>query len=134
MNAFLYIAIGIFVAAVVVLIVTMLMTWKSARQTQGRMADTMDGLKDQVEGLTTEANQLVNKANHLADDVNQKSAKLDVLVDGLKEVGVTLQSFNSTLRNFSAQMETPAVNKTEDASQVVKWGTVLMDLWQQKKK
>lgn len=130
---FLYIAAGVFVAAVVILVIYIMVTWKATRETQNDIKKTMDEIKNQLDGVSTEATALLQKTNQLAEDVNEKSAKLDVLFDGVKGVGSSVQSFNDTLKNFSTKMKTTASTETEDASQVVKWGTVLMDLWQRKK-
>jgi len=134
MNMFLYIAIGIFVVAFVVLVVYAIMTLKSYKDMEKNVSKTLDELQIQMEGITSETTSLLKKANNLVDDVDNKSAKLDALFDGIKGIGMTIQSFNDTLKNLSSSINASTTNDNENASQVVKWGTVLMDLWQKNKK
>src|SRR5699024_4459875 len=134
MNMFLYIAIGIFVVAFVVLVVYAIMTLKSYKDMEKNVSKTLDELQIQMEGITSETTSLLKKANNLVDNVDNKSAKLDSLFDGIKGIGMTIQSFNDTLKKLSSSINASSANDNENASQVVKWGTVLMDLWQKNKK
>lgn len=134
MNIFLSISIAIAVIAIVVLVVFVIIAYKSIKRTYDDMAVTIKELEQQMNSITTETTALLNKTNKIADDVSEKSAKLDVLFDGVRGVGTTVQSFNNTLKNFSSRIKTSNTDEEGNASQVLKWGNVLIDLWKKKNK
>src|SRR5699024_11941459 len=95
---------------------------------------TLASQEKQMEGTTTETTSLLGKKNRLADDVNQKAMKMDVLFDGMKEIGETTKEFNQSLRQLSAKISQASSQNQEKVSQAVKWGTAIMDLWKKNKK
>lgn len=134
MDIFLYIAAAVAVIAIVVFVIFMIVAYKSIKSTYDDMAVTLKELESQMNSITDETTALLTKTNDLAEDMNEKSAKLDVLFDGVRGVGTTVQSFNSTLRNFSTRIKQTDSDENGNASEVLKWGNVLIDLWKKKSK
>lgn len=133
MEILLYISVVIAVIAILALATFIFVTVKSAKTTFSKVQVTLDSLESQLNGITTETETLLNQTNKIATDINEKSEKVDVLFDGVKGVGSTIQSFNKTLSTFTDNINAEAIPENGQASQVAKWGSVILDLWQKKK-
>src|SRR5699024_11863974 len=109
-------------------VVSFIKTLKSAKRTFDHVDHTLASLEKQKEGITTETTSLLGKTNRLEDDVNQKAMKMDVLFDGLKEIGDTTNEFNESLRQLYAIISQASSKNQEKVSQAVKWSTAIIDL------
>ncbi|MFZ3580097.1 DUF948 domain-containing protein [Virgibacillus sp. DJP39] len=133
MENLLYIAAIIVAIAFAVLVIYLAMTLKATQRTLNNVADTVEDLEKQLQGITTETTALLNKTNRLAEDVEQKSSKLNGLFDGVRGIGETVKDFNQSLRKITTKVSVSAEQNQEKASQAVKWGTAMFDLWKKKK-
>lgn len=134
MIIMLYIAALIFAVAFAVLVVYLAMTLKASQRTLNNVANTLEGLEKQMDGISRETTELLTKTNQLADDVNQKAAKMDGVFDGAKSLGNTVKEFNESLSQVSSSITRAAAKNQDKASQAVKWGAAVMDLWKRKNK
>src|SRR5699024_4238709 len=116
------------------LVVSFIKTLKSAKRTFDHVDHTLASLAKQMVGITTETTSLLGKTNRLADGVNQKAMKMDVLFDGMKEIGDTTKEFNQSLRQLSANISEASSQNQEIVSKAVKWSKAIMDLWKKNKK
>lgn len=128
MIIILYIAALIFALAFAVLVVYLGKTLKAAQHTLESVANTLDGIEHQMQGITRETTDLLHKTNELAEDIKGKSAKLDVVFDGVKGIGETVQEFNESLRTLSAEITRTAKQEDDKVAQTVKWGAAIIDL------
>lgn len=133
MEIALSIAALIVAVAVAVLVFYLARTLKSTERTLDNVADTLESFEKQLEGITTETTTLLNKTNRLAEDIEQKSAKLNTVFDGINEIGVTIQGFNQSVKDLSSNISKAASVEDDRASQAVKWGAALIDLWKRKR-
>lgn len=130
----LYIAALLAAIAFAVLVIYLAFTLKAAQRTLTNVADTLEGLEKQMEGITVETTALLNKTNKLAEDMNEKSQKVNTLVEGVQNIGNSVKDFNQSIRLVSTRVSTLAEKNTDKAAEAVKWGTVLIDLWNRRKK
>ncbi|MCZ0703238.1 uncharacterized protein YoxC [Natronobacillus azotifigens] len=133
MIIILYIAALIFALAFTALVVYLIKVLKETERTMGSMANTLEGLETQMEGITTETTLLLNRTNQLAEDINDKSQRLNTVVDSVKGIGDTVNSFNQSIRNVSSTISHVAEKNKEETAQVIKWGTVVMQLFNKRK-
>ncbi|GAA4072917.1 DUF948 domain-containing protein [Amphibacillus indicireducens] len=128
MENLLYISAIIFALAFVALVVYLIKVLKETERTMGSVANTLEGLEKQMEGITTETTLLLNRTNALADDISDKSQRLNGLVDSVSGLGTTITGFNQSLQQFSNSVTGIALDNKEETAQLVKWGTVIMEL------
>ncbi|MEQ6378431.1 DUF948 domain-containing protein [Bacillaceae bacterium S4-13-58] len=130
----LYIAALIVAIAFAILVFFIGRTLKSAQKTLSQVANTLDGLEKQLEGISIETTSLLNKTNLLAEDIQEKSQKLNSVVDGVQGVGTTIQQFNQSLRSISGDIHDAANQNKENVVQAMQWGNVALDLWKKFKR
>ncbi|SRR5690554_3135524 len=108
-------------------------TLNAASKTLDHIGTTLKGFEQQMEGITKETTELLNKTNRLADDIVNKTGKLDVLFDGIKGIGHTVQQFNLSLQKLSDELQEQANEHAEKTSQTIKWGEAAIHLWKKYK-
>src|SRR5699024_6330330 len=101
MEIVLYVAIIIAVIALVVLTIYIINTLKVTKQFLNDVTTTLDGIETQMKGVTDETTTLLTKTNRLADDVEEKSAKVDQLINGAKGIGETMNEFDQSLQQLT---------------------------------
>ena len=98
--------------------------------------ETLDGIQGQIQGITRESTDLLHKANRLTEDIQDKSLRLNSVVDAVKGVGDSVQTLNSSVDRVTNSI-THNISQNEDKiSQVVQWSNVAMevaDKWQMRK-
>lgn len=129
----LYIAALIFAIAFCVLVVYLVKVLKETERTMGNVANTLEGLESQMEGITTETTILLNHTNALAEDINQKSQQLNGLVDSISGLGTTVTRFNQSLQQASDSVTGIAFANKEETAQIIRWGTIIIELLNKKK-
>ncbi|MGV3244225.1 DUF948 domain-containing protein [Staphylococcus sp. 11261D007BR] len=119
--AFLILCIGI----VVVLV--------SVKKNLDHVAKTLDGVEGQVQGITRESTDLLHKANRLTEDIQDKSERLNSVVNAVKGIGDSIQTLNGSVDRVTHSI-THNISQNEDKiSQVVQWSNVAMEIadkWQ----
>ncbi|MGM8215649.1 DUF948 domain-containing protein [Bacillaceae bacterium W0354] len=108
-------------------------TLNSVTKTLDNVATTVQGFERQMEGVTKETTLLLNKSNQLAGDLINNTGKLDVLFDGIKGIGHTVQEFNLSLQKLSDELKEQADEHAEKTSQTIKWGEAAIHLWKKYK-
>ncbi|WLR44207.1 DUF948 domain-containing protein [Bacillus carboniphilus] len=129
MIIILYLSVALIAVAFTVLVVYLAKALKSMSNTLNQVSGTLEGMEKQLQGITTETTSLLHKTNALAEDVQQKSERLNVLVDGIKDVGTTVQSFNDSLQRASTSVSNQVHQNKEKVSQVIQWSNVFIDIW-----
>lgn len=136
MKIILYLSVALIAIAFFILVIYLSKTLKSLQGTLASVSKTLDGLEKQLTGVTTETTVLLHKTNALADDIQQKSERLNSVVNAVKDVGETVNHFNLTLNNLSKKVDKQVEQNKDKISQVIQWGNVLIDLkdkWKEKK-
>mgnify|MGYP001133968846 FL=1 len=82
-----------------------------------------------MKGITAETTELLNKTNRLADDIQEKSLKLNTVVDAVQEVGTSFRQFNSSIQQVSESVTSAAEQNREKISQVVSWSNAALEIW-----
>ncbi|AVP37324.1 DUF948 domain-containing protein [Staphylococcus felis] len=122
--AFLILCIGI----VVVLV--------SVKKNLDHVAKTLDGVEGQIQGITRESTDLLHKANRLTEDIQDKSNRLNSVVNAVKGIGDSVQTLNGSVDRVTHSI-THNISQNEDKiSQVVQWSNVAMEIadkWQNRK-
>lgn len=119
--AFLILCIGI----VVVLV--------SVKKNLDHVAKTLDGVEGQIQGITRESTDLLHKANRLTEDIQDKSNRLNSVVDAVKGVGESVQTLNGSVDRVTHSITNNISQNEDKISQVVQWSNVAMEIadkWQ----
>ncbi|GEL77189.1 DUF948 domain-containing protein [Tenuibacillus multivorans] len=119
--------------AFLILVIYISYTLVSVRKTFHHMANTTEALEKQMQGITHETTELLKKTNYMAADISGKTDKLDVLFDGVKGIGQTVQEFNESLQKLSDELKEQASEHAEKTSQTIKWGEAAIHLWKKYK-
>ncbi|WP_042459767.1 DUF948 domain-containing protein [Neobacillus dielmonensis] len=136
MEIILYLSAALAAIAFLILVIYLASTLKALRATLDSVSDTLKGLENQLEGVTSETALLLQKTNALADDLQQKSERLNTVVDAVKDVGTTVTRFNGTLQNITQTIDKQVEANKEKVSQIVQWSNVFLELkdkWQERR-
>ncbi|WP_251549637.1 DUF948 domain-containing protein [Neobacillus muris] len=136
MEIILYLSAAIAAIAFFVLVIYLASTLKSLRGTLDSVSDTLKGLETQLEGVTSETTLLLQKTNALAEDLQQKSERLNTVVEAVKDVGTTVSKFNGSLQNITHTVDRQIEENKDKISQIVQWSNVFLELkdkWQEKR-
>jgi uncharacterized protein YoxC len=125
----LYLSVALIAIAFLILVIFLSRTLRSLQKTLDNVAGTLAGLEKQMEGITTETTELLHKTNALASDIQEKSNKLNTVVDAVKDVGTSIQRFNGSIHKVSESVNVHVEKNQEKVTQVIQWGNVLIDLW-----
>jgi uncharacterized protein YoxC len=96
----------------------------------------MSGLEGQLQGVTRETTELLHKTNGLASDIQQKSEKLNSVVDAVKNVGESVNGLNTSVRRITSSISTEVERNEDKIAQVVQWSNVafgIRDKWKERK-
>lgn len=133
----LYVSAGIAAIAFLILVIFLSKALQSLQVTLDSISKTLNGLERQMEGVTRETTLLLHKTNALAEDIQKKSESLGSVVDSVKDVGVTVQKFNSSLQTITNSVNFAVEQNKDKVSQVIQWGNVLLEMkdrWTHRKK
>ena len=137
MEIILYGSAALVAIAFLILVIYLARMLTSLQKTLNSVAHTLDDLEGQLKGITTETTELLHKTNELADDLKQKSENLNTAVIAVKEVGTSIQSFNTSIQKVSNKVVTEIENNQEKISQIVQWGNIALEMrdkWKSRKK
>lgn len=137
MEIILYGSAAIVAVAFLILVIYLAKTLTSLQKTLNSVAHTLGDLEGQLKGITTETTELLHKTNELADDIKQKSENLNTAVMAVKDVGTSIQSFNTSIQKVSNKVVTEIENNQEKISQVVQWGNIVLEMrdkWKSRRK
>ncbi|PIC66736.1 DUF948 domain-containing protein [Sporosarcina sp. P21c] len=129
----LYVAAVIAAIAFLILCVSLAKTLGSLKTSLQSVSHTVDDLSKQLEGVTTESTQLLQKTNQLAEDLQGKADKLNTVVEAVKGVGDSVNTLNQSVHRISSSVTTQAEQNSDKIAQVVQWGTVAVNLYDQVK-
>ncbi|MDT3993889.1 DUF948 domain-containing protein [Mammaliicoccus fleurettii] len=120
------------VAFLVICVVLALFLMQLLKTVKG-INETLDGIQGQIQGITRESTDLLHKANRLTEDIQDKSLRLNSVVDAVKGVGDSVQTLNTSVDRVTNSI-THNISQNEDKiSQVIQWSNVAMevaDKWQ----
>lgn len=123
------------VAFLVICVVLALFLMQLLKTVKG-INETLDGIQGQIQGITRESTDLLHKANRLTEDIQDKSLRLNSVVDAVKGVGDSVQTLNTSVDRVTNSI-THNISQNEDKiSQVIQWSNVAMevaDKWQYRK-
>ncbi|HSI66827.1 MAG TPA: DUF948 domain-containing protein [Planococcus sp. (in: firmicutes)] len=132
----LYIAAIVAAVGFLILCIALAMTFNSLKNTLKEVSGTVSGLENQLQGVTLETTNLLHKTNELAEDIQDKSVKLNSVVDAVRGVGNSVNDLNSSVRRITTTVSTHVEQNEEKIAQVVQWGNVAMgirDKWKERK-
>ncbi|MBE4908303.1 DUF948 domain-containing protein [Bacillus luteolus] len=129
MIIILYLSVALIAIAFLILVIFLSRTLRSLQITLDNVAKTLSGLEKQMEGITVETTELLHKTNALATDIQEKTKKLNTVVDAVQDVGVSIQRFNGSIQKVSENVSVQVERNQEKVTQVIQWGNVLIDLW-----
>ncbi|MFU1768152.1 DUF948 domain-containing protein [Mammaliicoccus sciuri] len=120
------------VAFLIICVVLALFLMQLLKTVKG-INETLDGIQGQIQGITRESTDLLHKANRLTEDIQDKSLRLNSVVDAVKGVGDSVQTLNNSVDRVTNSI-THNISQNEDKiSQVIQWSNVAMevaDKWQ----
>ncbi|WP_080875005.1 DUF948 domain-containing protein [Oceanobacillus timonensis] len=133
MEVILYSALGIAIAALLILIIYMVILLFNTKKTMDEVLQTLGKIDHQVKDVTGEATEVVQKSKGLVDDLTQKSNQLDGIIQGARGIGDTVEDFNKSLQQLSNIISKHSKEDQEKAAQAVKWGASFFEYWNKRK-
>ncbi|MCM3359275.1 MULTISPECIES: DUF948 domain-containing protein [unclassified Psychrobacillus] len=136
MENLLYIAAIVAAIAFLILCISLAVTLSSVKKTLNNVAETLDGLETHLQNVTKETAELLHKTNELAVDIQDKSEKLNTVVDAVKNVGVSVNGFNNSIQRLSTSVTTEVEKNEDKIAQVVQWSSIFLgirDKWKERK-
>ena len=136
MEVILYIAALLAAIGFLVLCVSVGITLFSFKNTLNSLAGTVAGIEGQMEGITRETTSLLAKTNELAEDIQDKSVKLNSVVDAVIGNGESVNGLNTSVQRITSSISTTVSENEEKIAQVVQWSNVaieIADKWKQRK-
>ena len=136
MEALLYISVALIAVSFIVLVLYVISTLKRVSKTLENVSQTVSNVQSQLKGVLEETETMVKRTSSLAEDLQQKSAKLDPLLDSINGLGKTVQNFNESLEIISKGIIGKVDKNKEKISQVVQLGTIILglkDRWRERK-
>jgi uncharacterized protein YoxC len=130
------ISIAIIAAAFLVLVIYLVKTLKALQGTLEGVSKTLSGMEQQLDEVSKETTTLLKKTNLLADDIQSKVENLNSVVDAVKDVGGTINKFNTSLKGVADSFEKQVEQNKDRITQVVQWGNVFLELkdkWEARK-
>ncbi len=128
MEWILYVSAGVAAIAFLILVIFLSKALQSLQVTLDSISKTLNGLERQLDGVTRETTDLLHKTNALAEDIQKKSESLGSVVDSVKDVGVTIQKFNSSLQTITNSVNHAVEQNKDKVSQVLQWSNVLLEM------
>ncbi|MDA7027269.1 DUF948 domain-containing protein [Bacillus sp. CLL-7-23] len=125
----LYLSVALIAVAFLILVIYISKTLNTVQTTLKHVASTLEGLEGQMKGITTETTELLHKTNRLAEDIQDKSLKLNTVVDAVQEVGTSIRQFNASIQQVSHTVTSVAEDNREKISQVVSWSNAALEIW-----
>lgn len=136
MKIIMYVSIAVIAIAFLILVIYLSKALKSLQHTLENVSKTLVGLENQLEGVTSETTILLQKTNDLADDLKRKSESFNTVVDAVKDVGITVNKFNQTLRNITDTVDVHVEESKEKVSQIIQWSNIFLefrDKWKERR-
>ncbi|WAA11742.1 DUF948 domain-containing protein [Fervidibacillus halotolerans] len=128
MDAILYASVALVAIAFTVLVVYLISTLKTLSKTLEQISKTLGQAETQLKEVTEEAGKLLKKTNALAEDIQEKSEKLNTVVNGVQEVGKTIYQFNDSLQSFSGNVKNELKKNEEKVVQIIQWADIVAEL------
>ncbi|TDL98608.1 DUF948 domain-containing protein [Macrococcus brunensis] len=122
--------------AFLILCIGIVIVLLSVKKNLDHVAKTLDGVEGQIQGITRESTDLLHKTNRLAEDVQDKSARLNTVVDAVQGIGGTVNNLNSHVDRVTTSITQNIANNKDQIAQVVQWSNVAMevaDKWKMRK-
>ncbi|MGK9488382.1 DUF948 domain-containing protein [Bacillus pumilus] len=136
MIIILYLSVALIAIAFLILVIHLSKTLKSLQLTLKNVASTLEGLEGQMQGITTETTQLLHKTNQLAEDIQDKSAKLNTVVDAVQGIGGSINQFNTSIKQAAGAVSSSVERNQEKVTDVVSWSNAALEIykkWKQRK-
>lgn len=136
MENLLYIAAIIAAIAFLVLCISLAVTLFSVKKTLNNVVGILEGLDTNLQNVTKETADLLHKTNELAEDIQQKSVKLNTVVDAVKDVGSSVSGLNQSIQRITSSVTSEVEKNEEKIAQVVQWSNVILsvrDKWKERK-
>ncbi|WP_269773229.1 DUF948 domain-containing protein [Bacillus safensis] len=136
MIIILYLSVALIAIAFLILVIYLSKTLKSLQLTLKNVASTLEGLEGQMQGITTETAQLLHKTNKLAEDIQDKSAKLNTVVDAVQGIGGSINQFNTSIKQAAGAVSSSVERNQEKVTDVVSWSNAALEIykkWNQRK-
>jgi uncharacterized protein YoxC len=122
------ISVAVIAAAFFVLVLYLVKTLKAVEGTLEGVSKTLSGIEHQLDGVTKETTLLLQKTNTLADELQEKAESLNTVVVAVKDVGSTIQKFNTSLKSVTSTFDKQVEQNKDKISQVVQWSNVFLEL------
>ena len=124
----LYIAIGIIVLGIIVAGIGVFLLIKGMKEPMKEMKGSADNLKGRMDKLMLETTHLQHTTAELKEDIQQKTEKINYMVDAAKGTKNSLLDMNAVVRNITAGISTKVDHDPAHAAQVNQWSNTAMGL------
>lgn len=107
MEILLYVSALIASLSLLFIVIFVIITLKSAKQTMGEVSETLKRVETKLTGITEQSEQLMEKTNRIADDAENKLQTLNSLSDSAKKLGNSTDHMNRSILAISDDVATP---------------------------
>ncbi len=128
MESLLYISAVLAASGFLILCISLAVTLNAMKKTLNNLTGTVGALQNQLDGVTRETTDLLHKTNKLAEDIQDKSLKLNSVVDAVKGFGTNVQKLNNSIGKITHSVSRSVENNEEKIAQVIQWSNVAMEI------
>lgn len=114
METVLYIVVLVIALAFAGAVVFLAKILTNLKKTLSNVADLVEEIQEPINGIASESNLMLHKTNKLAEDMNEKTSRMNPIVDAFKGIGESIIDFTKTMKSASRQVIITADrNKTQ---------------------
>ena len=93
--------------SLLLIVIFVIITLKSAKQTMGEVSETLKRVETKLTGITEQSEQLMEKTNRIAEDAEYKLQTLNSLSSSAKNLGKSTDHMNKSILAISNEVATP---------------------------
>lgn len=93
--------------SLLLIVIFVIITLKSAKQTMGEVSETLKRVETKLTGITEQSEQLMEKTNRIAEDAEYKLQTLNSLSASAKNLGNSTEHMNKSILAISDDVATP---------------------------
>ncbi|MGN1402261.1 MAG: DUF948 domain-containing protein [Bacillus sp. (in: firmicutes)] len=127
MEWIVYVSVALVTVSFCLLVYHTVQTLKRTEKTLNRISSTLIAIKKETQGVTLELTMLLKKTNALADDFRRKSLDLQTATAAVKDIRLTVQEFQTVIREISESVKTYSLESQEKISRLFQLGQIIQE-------
>lgn len=120
----LYIALGIFVVGLIIVGIGVMMLLKGMKEPLKEMKESANNLKERADRLMLEMTSLQHAANELSEDMQDKTQKINQVIDAGKGTMNSVLDLNLTVRSMTNGITSRTLEDRDNIAQADQIGSM----------